>query len=99
MVRLLRPKPGELVQDPAAGTGGFIVAADRYIKDATDDLFKHDLFKLSPDQQAFQRTQAFVGLELVLDAHRLLLMNLSRSGVASMTSNTFSRKARTSFLA
>ena len=67
MVRLLKPRPGEVVQDPAAGTGGFLVAADHYIKGATDDLFN-----LSPAQQAFQRTQAFVGLELVLDTHRLL---------------------------
>lgn len=39
MVRLLQPQPGEVVQDPAAGTGGFLVAADRAIKDCTDDLF------------------------------------------------------------
>jgi type I restriction enzyme M protein len=64
------------VQDPAAGTGGFLVASDRYIKDATDDLFN-----LSPEQQHFQRTQAFVGLEIVLDAHRLLLMNLMLHGI------------------
>jgi type I restriction enzyme M protein len=76
IVRLLKPKPGEIIQDPAAGTGGFIVAADRYIKDATDDLFN-----LRPEQQVFQRTQAFVGLELVLDAHRLLLMNLMLHGI------------------
>jgi type I restriction enzyme M protein len=75
-VRLLKPKAGEIVQDPAAGTGGFLVAADRYIKDATDDLFN-----LSPAQQAFQRKQAFVGLELVLDTHRLLLMNLMLHGI------------------
>jgi type I restriction enzyme M protein len=75
-VRLLKPQPGEIVQDPAAGTGGFLVAADRFIKDATDDLFN-----LSPAQQAFQRTQAFIGLELVLDAHRLLLMNLMLHGI------------------
>jgi type I restriction enzyme M protein len=79
IVRLLKPKPGEIIQDPAAGTGGFIVAADRYIKDATDDLFN-----LRPEQQAFQRTQAFVGLELVLDAHRLLLMNLMLHGIEAM---------------
>ena len=30
---------------------------------------------------AFQRTQAFVGLELVLDTHRLLLMNLMLHGI------------------
>jgi type I restriction enzyme M protein len=76
LVRLLKPQPGELVQDPAAGTGGFLVAADRYIKDATDDLFN-----LSPERQAFQRTQAFMGLELVLDTHRLLLMNLMLHGI------------------
>ena len=40
LVRLTKPQPGEIIQDPAAGTGGFIVAADRYIKGATDDLFK-----------------------------------------------------------
>ncbi len=76
VVRVLRPQPGEIVQDPAAGTGGFLVAADRYIKDATDDLFD-----LPPAKQDFQRTQAFVGLELVLDAHRLLLMNLMLHGI------------------
>jgi N-6 DNA Methylase/HsdM N-terminal domain len=76
LVRLLKPKPGEIVQDPAAGTGGFLVASDRFIKDATDDLFN-----LSPEQQHFQRTQAFVGLELVLDAHPRrhdCLLDLSR---------------------
>ena len=40
IVRLMQPQAGEIIQDPAAGTGGFIVAADRYIKDHTDDLFK-----------------------------------------------------------
>lgn len=39
MVELIRPQPGEGVQDPAAGTGGFLIASDRYIKQHTDDLF------------------------------------------------------------
>src|SRR5262245_346594 len=69
MVRLTQPQAGEVIQDPAAGTGGFIVAADRYIKDATDDLFK-----LPKDKAAFQRRLAYTGAELVPDAHRLLLM-------------------------
>jgi hypothetical protein len=46
----MQPKPGEVIQDPAAGTGGFLVAADQAIKDATDDFFD-----LSPEQTAFQR--------------------------------------------
>lgn len=71
MVRLLKPQHGQVVQDPAAGTGGFLVAADRYIKAQTDELFT-----LSPQEQRFQREEAFRGLELVSDTHRLLLMNL-----------------------
>lgn len=71
MVKLVKPEPGETVQDPAAGTGGFLIAADRYVKDNTDELF--DL----PEQlQLFQRTRAFHGVELVPDTHRLALMNL-----------------------
>jgi type I restriction enzyme M protein len=71
MVHLVKPQPGELVQDPAAGTGGFLIAADRYIKEATDDLFS-----LSEKQQQFQKHKAFYGVELVHDTHRLALMNL-----------------------
>lgn len=70
MVRLLQPQPGETIHDPAAGTLGFLVAADRYIKDKSDDLFD-----LSEDLQRFQRESAFHGMELVPDTHRLALMN------------------------
>jgi type I restriction enzyme M protein len=78
IVRLMKPQPGEVIQDPAAGTGGFIVAADRYIKDATDDLFK-----LPKDKAHFQRHSAYTGSELVPDTHRLLLMNLMLHGIES----------------
>lgn len=71
MVSLVNPQPGEMVQDPAAGTGGFLIAADRFIKGRTDDLFD-----LKEAQQEFQRREAFYGVELVQDAHRLCLMNL-----------------------
>ncbi|HEY9640065.1 MAG TPA: N-6 DNA methylase, partial [Coleofasciculaceae cyanobacterium] len=76
MVALMQPQAGELVQDPAAGTGGFLIAADRSIKQRTDDLFD-----LSEAEQSFQRLQAFYGMELVQDAHRLLLMNLMLHGI------------------
>jgi type I restriction enzyme M protein len=79
MVRLIKPQPGEIVQDPAAGTGGFLVAADRYIKDKTDDLYK-----LKESEAFFQRRNAFVGIELVPDTHRLCLMNLMLHGIESM---------------
>jgi type I restriction enzyme M protein len=76
IVDLMQPQAGELIQDPAAGTGGFLIAADRYIKARTDDLFE-----LSEADQTFQRGQAFCGLELVQETHRLLLMNLILHGI------------------
>lgn len=79
IVRLVKPQPGEVVQDPAAGTGGFLVAADRYIKDKTDDLYK-----LKESAAFFQRHNAFVGIELVPETHRLCLMNLMLHGIESM---------------
>lgn len=82
IVRLMKPQAGEVIQDPAAGTGGFIVAADRYVKDATDDLFK-----LPKEQIAFQRRNAFTGSELVSDTHRLLLMNLMLHDIDSPVAN------------
>ncbi|HMR79457.1 MAG TPA: N-6 DNA methylase, partial [Polyangiaceae bacterium] len=76
MVNLVQPQPGELVQDPAIGTAGFLIAADRYIKERTDDLFD-----LKEKQQTFQRKQAFYGMELVPDVQRLALMNAMLHGI------------------
>jgi type I restriction enzyme M protein len=76
MVALVQPRAGEVVQDPAAGTGGFLIAADRYVKAATDDLFD-----LPEAQQRFQRREAFWGMELVPDTHRLFLMNAMLHGI------------------
>ena len=70
MTRLIDPKPGERCNDPACGTFGFMIAADAHVKAATDDLFE-----LSIDQQEFQKKEAFTGIELVHDTHRLALMN------------------------
>lgn len=71
MVAVVQPQRGERVQDPAAGTAGFLIAADRYVKAQTDDLFT-----LSQAEQKFQRRDAFYGVELVPDTQRLALMNL-----------------------
>lgn len=71
MVQCLKPQPGELVQDPAAGTAGFLIEADRYVKSKTDNLFD-----LPAGKQEFQKKQAFYGMELVDETRRLALMNL-----------------------
>lgn len=71
IVALVDPQPGEQIQDPAAGTCGFLVAADRHIKEQTDGLYD-----LSEDDQRFQKQHAFYGMEWVRDTFRLALMNL-----------------------
>ncbi|HMN92213.1 MAG TPA: N-6 DNA methylase, partial [Hydrogenophaga sp.] len=72
----IQPQPGETVQDPAAGTAGFLIAADRYIKDHTNDLYD-----LNEKQIRFQRNQAFLGMELVAGTRRLALMNCLLHGM------------------
>ena len=78
IVRLVKPQAGEIIQDPAAGTAGFLVAGDQYIK-----LHTNDLYTLTKEQAHFQRHQAYRGLELVPDTHRLCLMNLILHGIES----------------
>jgi len=76
IVQVIKPQQGETVQDPAAGTAGFLIAADRYIKDKTDDLYN-----LSEKQRKFQRNDAFLGMELVPGTRRLALMNCLLHGM------------------
>lgn len=70
MVRMVQPKVGERLNDPAAGTFGFMVAANDYLREQTDDYFD-----LSAREQDFEKHEAFSGMELVQDTHRLALMN------------------------
>ncbi len=70
IVKLVDPKPGERCNDPAAGTFGFMIAADRHVREQTDDYFD-----LGEKEAEFQKFKAFTGVELVKDTHRLALMN------------------------
>ncbi|RYU70605.1 SAM-dependent methyltransferase [Aliivibrio finisterrensis] len=70
IVNVIQPQPREIIQDPAAGTAGFLIEADKYIKSNTDNLFA-----LPDEDQEFQMKKAFVGLELVPETRRLALMN------------------------
>ena len=70
MVQLIDPQVGERCNDPAAGTFGFMIAADQHLKNKTDDYFD-----LDPQEAEFQKKEAFSGMELVKGTHRLALMN------------------------
>lgn len=70
MVRMTKPEIGDRCNDPAAGTFGFMVAADQYLKDKTDKYST-----LNEEQEEFQEQEAFSGMELVPNTHRLAMMN------------------------
>lgn len=78
MVDLVSPKIGERWNDPAAGTFGFMIAANEYLRGKTDNYFK-----LSAKDKKFQIEKAFSGCELVQDAHRLAIMNAKLHGLES----------------
>ncbi|MBX9868230.1 MAG: type I restriction-modification system subunit M [Burkholderiaceae bacterium] len=76
IIKLIQPQAGETIQDPAAGTAGFLIAADAYIRSHTDDLYD-----LNEKQRAFQRNHAYIGMELVSGTRRLALMNCLLHGM------------------
>jgi len=77
MVAVMQPSLHDTIQDPAAGTGGFLIAASRYLRE------RHDLASLTEAQQQRFYTRTFFGMEHVQDTHRLALMNLMLHGLNS----------------
>lgn len=76
MTELTDPKAGEKCSDPACGTFGFMIAADKHVRKNTNDLFD-----LSIAKQEKQRKEMFTGTELVRDTHRLAMMNSLLHGI------------------
>lgn len=75
MVAVMRPTLDDIIQDPAAGTGGFLIAANHFIR-ATQ---KPDGW--TEAQQRKYRRETFFGMEHVQETHRLALMNLMLHGL------------------
>ncbi len=72
----MKPAHNELIQDPAAGMSGFLIAANAYIKAQTNGYTD-----LSKAEKKFQQTKAFIGMELVPNTRRLALMNCLLHGM------------------
>jgi type I restriction enzyme M protein len=72
IVDCIQPKPGEIIADPACGTGGFLLSAHTYI--ATH-------FDLDKPQKKHLRYDALRGVELVDGVSRLCAMNLFLHGI------------------
>ena len=77
IIELVKPQVGEVIQDPAAGTGGFLIASHRRIMADTDNLFADS----AKSYAHFQRNGAYKGAELITGTHRLNTMNLLLHGI------------------
>ncbi|MEN5039888.1 N-6 DNA methylase [Stenotrophomonas sp. TWI1149] len=63
MVNVMKPTAGEVIQDPAAGTGGFLISADHYIR-ARTSAAKYDA-----------NPPVYEGVEIEKGTYRICLMN------------------------
>lgn len=77
IVEVLKPSINDVIQDPAAGTSGFLIAANRYIREHG----KPDAWNESTQRK--YRRGTFFGMEHVQDTHRLALMNMMLHGLDS----------------
>jgi type I restriction enzyme M protein len=86
IIDCVRPQPGEVVADPACGTGGFLLAAHDHIK-------RHAV--LDRDQKRHLRFEALRGTELVANVARLCGMNLFLHGIGPDGSHDHAPPIRT----
>jgi type I restriction enzyme M protein len=75
MVDCVAPKPGELICDPACGTGGFLFTAHQYLTQHYPELTR--------EQKRHLKDGAFRGWELVQGTARVCAMNLMLHGIGS----------------
>jgi type I restriction enzyme M protein len=75
MVDVVAPRPGRTVCDPAAGTGGFLIAAHDYVAEHYKPLDR--------DQWQHLNHEALHGWEIVDNTARLCVMNLYLHGVGA----------------
>ncbi len=87
MVRVLDPKTGETILDPACGTAGFLVAAYRYIAgEYTSEKMKkagspRAMDKLSSEEKNFLYNHMFTGFDSDEDMIKFGMMNLHLHGL------------------
>ena len=76
MVELMQPSLDDVIVDPTAGTGGFLISTHHYITKHNDINALSEL-----DYDSYQH-HTFHGMELVPDTRRLAMMNLMLHDIA-----------------
>ena len=69
IIRTIKPQVGELIQDPAAGSGGFLVSADSYLRAQVSAAE----YKTNPPR--------YQGVEIEKNTRRICLMNTFLHGL------------------
>lgn len=69
MVRVSQPGLGELIQDPAVGSGGFLITADRYLRSG----HAPEAYRNNPPR--------YEGVEIEKNTRRICLMNTFLNGL------------------
>ena len=72
IVEVMRPEPGMTINDPACGTGGFLLAVHDYVSSN---------YQLDIEQKKHLKFQALSGKDIVDNVARLCVMNLYLHGV------------------
>lgn len=75
MVEMVKPVPGDTICDPAAGTSGFLVMAEEYLRENNEDQFRKEEF-----MQHFN-SEMFTGLEFDPNMMQIGAMNLILHGI------------------
>lgn len=70
MVELMKPNLDDVIVDPTAGTGGFLISAHHYIDE------HNDVNSLESEPYEKYQHKTFFGMEIVPDTRRLAMMNL-----------------------
>ncbi|MBS1101752.1 N-6 DNA methylase [Gluconobacter sp. Dm-62] len=69
LVRVSKPDLGELIQDPAVGSGGFLITADRYLRSRHSAKAYRD------------KPPIYQGVEIEKNTRRICLMNMFLNGL------------------
>jgi type I restriction enzyme M protein len=78
MTEAMAPKPGQIIADPACGTGGFLLSAFAYVTGH---------HRLDREELRFLRDHTFRGSEIVDNTGRLCAMNLFLHGIGGADLN------------
>ena len=75
MVKLMKPNPQDIIVDPAAGSAGFLVSAQHYLRENHQELF------LDADKKDHFNNTMFYGFDMDRTMLRIGAMNMMLHGV------------------